>query len=107
MPPSSSAPSTMSTGAEGPTAAASAAEVGSAAESAPISSVTRPRASVTVSLVRVGSRAPSNSPMLEPISTVPTLTAVPKPGNTTNGSDITGADRPENSPAHRASARLR
>jgi hypothetical protein len=71
----------MSTGAAEPTAAASALEPTSAAERAPINSVTSPRASVTVSRVRVGSRAPNSSPMLEPTITVATLISVPRPGN--------------------------
>ena len=56
MPPSSRAPSTISTGALRPTAAASSVEVTLAADSAPISKVTRPSASVTVARVRSGNR---------------------------------------------------
>ena len=82
MPPISSDPSTISTGALPPTASENADEVTSIADSAPISNVTRPRASVTVSRVRCGSRWPSSKPMAEPTMTVMTLTRVPKPGNT-------------------------
>ena len=82
MPPISSEPSTISTGALPPTAAESTDDVTSTADSPPISRVTRPSASVTVSRVRCGSRCPSSSPMAEPMMTVATLTTVPKPGNT-------------------------
>jgi hypothetical protein len=82
IPPSNKDPSTIRTGAAEPTASDSAADLTTAAERAPISSVTSPRASVTVSRVRVGSRAPSNRPSAEPTSTVATLITVPTPGNT-------------------------
>src|SRR3954447_21923958 len=83
MPPRSSEPSTISTGAADPPAAASTPPPPAAADSPPISRVTRPRPSVTVSRVRCGSRWPSSRPRPDPTSTATTLTRVPSPGNIT------------------------
>ena len=79
IPPSSSEPSTISTGARAPTARPSELSSTLAADSAATSSVTRPSASVTTSRVRSGSRCPRSTPMLEPTRTVATLSAVPAP----------------------------
>ena len=81
IPPTSTAPSTTSRGAASPTSAARAGERTAIADVAAISSVTRPRPSVTRSRVRTGSRLPSSAPRLQPRSTVTTLTRVPVPMN--------------------------
>ena len=82
MPPTRIAPSTISSGALSPTAAAQALSVIAAAEVAAISSVTRPSPSVTTLRVRSGSRCPTSTPMVAPRRTVTTLTSVPNPMNT-------------------------
>ena len=83
MPPTSSAPSTTSSPALSPTAATYAGlPRPSAMPSAPITSVTRPSASVTVVRVRSGRRCPRATPSPAPSRTVATFSAVPVPGTT-------------------------
>src|SRR3954470_1270238 len=79
IPPSSSEPSTTSTGAPGPVAAANGRSRTAAADSAAARRVTSPRPSVTTERVRSGSRWPSSMPIPEPTRTVTTLRTVPAP----------------------------
>ena len=64
-----------------PTSSARSGESTVIADIAAIRSVTRPRASVTRSLVRTGSRLPRRTPTVAPASTVKTLTSEARPGN--------------------------
>lgn len=70
----------MRVGAAEPTAAASPGSSTSAAFIAAISRTTSPRAPVTTSRVRSGSRPPRAMPSPEPATIAATLMSVPSPG---------------------------
>ena len=82
MPPTRSEPSTISIGALSPTSSLRSVERTAIADVPAIRSVTRPRASVTTSLVRTCSRFPSATPRVAPTRTVATFTKVASPGTT-------------------------
>ena len=78
-PPMRSAPRTMSRGAASPTASVKSPSTRAMMFRAPMTSVTRPSASVTVTRVRSGMRWPSSTPREAPTRIATTLMMVPRP----------------------------
>src|SRR4051794_8320047 len=93
IPPITSDPRTIRSGARGPTSAARSGSLTATAERPAIRSVTSPKTSVTRSRERVGSRLPASTPIEEPTSTVHTLTAVPEPVITGLLGQVGGTER--------------
>ena len=79
MPPISKAPNTISSGAAVPTESEKAVLVRATMLNAPMTKVTSPSASVTVSRVRCGNRWPTSTPRPDPIRIATILRIVPLP----------------------------